>query len=269
MTPPPLVFLHGLGTGPEAWEPQRAHFAASRTVIAPRIREIADAAPAIDAVIAATGTADVCGLSLGGLAALQYAATHEGVRRLIVCAAFSHLPRLAAAEGRAKRPDHRAPARVVRPPRSRVRGSGAVASRRNRCAAWARLTRCRTHDEGGREIRPTARAAGRDVPDAGALRVERPPQPVRSRVRSPSNCPTGGSPWSKERATSRTSTLRTTSPRRSRSSCAERRRVEQRRVAPPARIVLEAAAPEEAEQGEYENDDQNDPENAQVRCLPS
>jgi pimeloyl-ACP methyl ester carboxylesterase len=88
----PLVFLHGLGTGPEAWEPQRAHFEPTRLVVTPRIRELADAAPAIDALIASTGAADVCGLSLGGIAALQYAATHEGVRRLVVCAAFSHLP---------------------------------------------------------------------------------------------------------------------------------------------------------------------------------
>jgi pimeloyl-ACP methyl ester carboxylesterase len=92
MTTTPLVFLHGLGTGPQAWEPQLAHFAATRIVVAPRMHDEDAATRAIDELIAQHGAADLCGLSLGGLAALQYAATHTGVRRLVVSAAFAYLP---------------------------------------------------------------------------------------------------------------------------------------------------------------------------------
>ena len=89
----PLVLLHGLGTGPEAWEPQRVSFEATRRVVTPASWTLEGGFATIDDVVAEAGEVDLCGLSLGGVAALAYAAAHDNVRRLVVCSAFSHLPR--------------------------------------------------------------------------------------------------------------------------------------------------------------------------------
>jgi 3-oxoadipate enol-lactonase len=86
-----LVLLHGIGTGPGAWQPQ---LDALPDVWAP------DLVPAYRrgfgaAVDEVTGLvpvgADVCGLSLGGLVAL-HVAQRLAVGRLIVCAGFDRLP---------------------------------------------------------------------------------------------------------------------------------------------------------------------------------
>ena len=88
-----LVLLHGLGTGPSAWQPQLDALA-DRDVVAP------DLVPtyrlgfqaAVDAVTGLLSAGDeVCGLSLGGLVALHVAARVD-VRRIVVCAAFDRLP---------------------------------------------------------------------------------------------------------------------------------------------------------------------------------
>lgn len=92
-----LVFLHGLGTGPEAWDPQVAVLGSARETIAPRLgldggftieREA-------DRVLLELPTEplDLCGLSLGALVALQIAVERpERVRRLVLCAGFASLP---------------------------------------------------------------------------------------------------------------------------------------------------------------------------------
>jgi len=88
-----LVLLHGLGTGPSAWQPQLDALV-DRDVVAP------DLVPtyrlgfqaAVDAVTGLVSAGDdVCGLSLGGLVALHLA-TRVDVRRIVVCAAFDRLP---------------------------------------------------------------------------------------------------------------------------------------------------------------------------------
>lgn len=84
---PSLVFLHGLGTGPGGWAPQVDVFAGTGEVIAPRL-ESAEAA--MDGLLPPF---DVCGLSLGALVALRYAAERpDRVRRLAVCAGIAGLP---------------------------------------------------------------------------------------------------------------------------------------------------------------------------------
>lgn len=94
--PTPLVFLHGLGTGPEGFEPQRDELGRDRATAAPTLP--LDFECALSALTAAArdldaGRVDLCGLSFGGLVALSYAARHPGrVRRLVVAAAFARLP---------------------------------------------------------------------------------------------------------------------------------------------------------------------------------
>jgi 3-oxoadipate enol-lactonase len=89
---PPLVLLHGIGTGPEAWRPQVDAFRSSRDVVAPPV------APALGRAVAeldALGleTADYCGLSWGSLVALRYAIERpRRVSRLVLTAGFAALP---------------------------------------------------------------------------------------------------------------------------------------------------------------------------------
>jgi 3-oxoadipate enol-lactonase len=89
----PIVFLHGLGTGPGGWTPQLEAFSASRQVLAPPLHPFT-----FDRAIAVVDelgleSADLCGLSLGALVALRYAAERPArVRRLVVCAGFVRLP---------------------------------------------------------------------------------------------------------------------------------------------------------------------------------
>jgi pimeloyl-ACP methyl ester carboxylesterase len=80
----PLVFLHGLGTGPSGWKPQLEAFPGA---IAPRLEEAEETLGGLEAPF------DLCGLSLGALVALRYAGEHpDRVRRLAVCAGIAGLP---------------------------------------------------------------------------------------------------------------------------------------------------------------------------------
>ena len=93
----PLVLLHGLGTGPEAWQPQVEALAATREVIAPPLglspaftveEEAAQVWRSLEAEV------DLCGLSLGALVALRAALDQPSrVGRLVLCAGFASLPR--------------------------------------------------------------------------------------------------------------------------------------------------------------------------------
>ena len=85
--PPPLVFLHGLGTGPSGWAPQLEALAGTRELHAPRLEQAEALLDALEPGF------DLCGLSLGALYALRYASDRrERVRRLVVCAGFVRLP---------------------------------------------------------------------------------------------------------------------------------------------------------------------------------
>jgi pimeloyl-ACP methyl ester carboxylesterase len=88
----PLVLLHGIGTGPEAWAPQVEAFAPTRRVLNPRVPLDLDRAHAeLDALD--VPRFDLCGLSWGGLVALRFALDRpERVRRLVAVAAFASLP---------------------------------------------------------------------------------------------------------------------------------------------------------------------------------
>jgi 3-oxoadipate enol-lactonase len=86
-----LVLLHGIGTGPGAWQPQlEARPDASAPDLVPAYRQSFEAAVDEVAALVPPG-ADVCGLSLGGLVAL-HVAQRVAVGRLIVCAGFDRLP---------------------------------------------------------------------------------------------------------------------------------------------------------------------------------
>lgn len=92
----PLVFLHGLGTGPSAWEPQRAALGCDRPTAAPRLPP--DLRGAVARVVSAVDRfadepVDLCGLSFGAIVALLYASENPGrVRRLVVAAGLARLP---------------------------------------------------------------------------------------------------------------------------------------------------------------------------------
>ena len=89
----PLVLLHGIGTGPEAWRPQVEAFSPERSVLTPQVPlELDLAVQELDALV--SETSDLCGLSWGGLVALRYALERpERVRSLVVCAGLAYLPR--------------------------------------------------------------------------------------------------------------------------------------------------------------------------------
>jgi len=95
---PPLVLLHGLGTGPIGWKPQVDEFSPSRTVLTPALQlgpgfDLgAEAGRILDDVH--EEKVDLCGLSLGALVALRTAVDAPGrIRRLAVSAGFASLPR--------------------------------------------------------------------------------------------------------------------------------------------------------------------------------
>ena len=94
----PLILLHGIGTGPGAWGPQIEALSPEREVVAPDLvgAYASGWEAAVEEVRRLTNQhreVDLCGLSLGGLIALQIAAERsEAGERLIVCAAFRGLP---------------------------------------------------------------------------------------------------------------------------------------------------------------------------------
>ena len=89
---PPLVFLHGIGIGSEAWRLQVEAFRQSREVFTPAVApSLKQASSEVDAL--GLACADLCGLSWGSLVALQYALTRpERVSRLVLAAGFASLP---------------------------------------------------------------------------------------------------------------------------------------------------------------------------------
>lgn len=98
MSAPPLVLLHGLGTGPSGWQPQVEALSSSRTVLTPALRLDSDFDFGSEASRILEGVheekMDLCGLSLGALIALRAAVDAPGrVRRLAVSAGFASLPR--------------------------------------------------------------------------------------------------------------------------------------------------------------------------------
>ena len=94
----PLILLHGIGTGPGAWGPQIEALAPEREVVAPDLvgayaRGWEAALDEVRRLTTQHREVDLCGLSLGGLIALQIAAERSLVgERVIVCAAFRGLP---------------------------------------------------------------------------------------------------------------------------------------------------------------------------------
>lgn len=100
----PLVLLHGLGTGGQAWKPQVDALSGERRVLAPDLPGFGRSVGpfsferACDGVLDLLdrrdlGVVDVCGLSLGAIVALEFALRHpERVRRVILCAGFASLP---------------------------------------------------------------------------------------------------------------------------------------------------------------------------------
>jgi 3-oxoadipate enol-lactonase len=90
--PPPLVLLHGIGTGPDAWQPQIDELAPTRQVLAPALEpSLARAVAQLDGL--GLPRADICGLSFGSIVALRYALEHpERVSRLVLTAGFAWLP---------------------------------------------------------------------------------------------------------------------------------------------------------------------------------
>jgi 3-oxoadipate enol-lactonase len=94
----PLVFLHGIGTGPGAWAPQVETLGTDREVLVPDLvplyaRGWAATVEEVIRLIDERSPVDLCGLSLGALAALAAASSRpEDVRRLAACAGFARLP---------------------------------------------------------------------------------------------------------------------------------------------------------------------------------
>ena len=99
MSAPPLVLLHGLGTGPSGWQPQVEAFSPSREVVTPALRldmsfDLASEAQRLLADASPGNQIDLCGLSLGSLVALRAAVdAPERIHRLAVSAGFASLPR--------------------------------------------------------------------------------------------------------------------------------------------------------------------------------
>jgi pimeloyl-ACP methyl ester carboxylesterase len=92
-----LVLIHGMGTGPEAWQPQLDALGSERTVVAPKLSldggfTIEREAERLLLELPAEPL-DLCGLSLGALLALRMTLDEpERVRRLVLCAGFASLP---------------------------------------------------------------------------------------------------------------------------------------------------------------------------------
>jgi 3-oxoadipate enol-lactonase len=93
-----LILLHGIGTGPSAWEPQIQALSENREVLAPDLvpayrRGLEAAVEEVGRLASAHRPVELCGLSLGGLVALRVAAERGYEDDLLtVCAAFDRLP---------------------------------------------------------------------------------------------------------------------------------------------------------------------------------
>jgi 3-oxoadipate enol-lactonase len=93
-----LILLHGIGTGPGAWEPQVEKLAGEREVLAPDLvpayrRGLEAAVGEVRRIASGHQPVALCGLSLGALVALRVAAERcLEDDRLVVCAGFHELP---------------------------------------------------------------------------------------------------------------------------------------------------------------------------------
>ena len=93
-----LIFLHGIGTGPGAWEPQIQALSGDRDVLAPDLvpayrRGLEPAVEEVLRIASSYRPVTLCGLSLGAIVALRVAAERfEAQDRLVVCAGFDKLP---------------------------------------------------------------------------------------------------------------------------------------------------------------------------------
>ena len=96
------IFLHGLGQTPSVWQPMLHRLEAELPVYCPSLVELAGENPrypdllhALEESLAEVpGPLHLCGLSLGGVLALDYALHHqERVASLVLCATPVTMPR--------------------------------------------------------------------------------------------------------------------------------------------------------------------------------
>lgn len=97
----PIVFLHGLGQKPEDWNPVVNRLAKGSQALCPNLYALERDREDYPALYGAferycdglEGQLDLCGLSLGGVMALQYAAEHpERVNSLALIGARASMP---------------------------------------------------------------------------------------------------------------------------------------------------------------------------------
>lgn len=103
------IFLHGLGQAPSAWQPVLRRLEPELTVHCPSLAELAAGDPRYPALLSALETAldsipgplHLCGLSLGGVLAMDYALRHpKRVASLVLCGTpLTHAPEPVAAAG--------------------------------------------------------------------------------------------------------------------------------------------------------------------------
>lgn len=96
------IFLHGLGQAPSAWQPVLRRLEPELTVHCPSLSELAAGDPRYPALLSALETAldsipgplHLCGLSLGGVLAMDYALRHpKRVASLVLCGTPLTMPR--------------------------------------------------------------------------------------------------------------------------------------------------------------------------------
>lgn len=93
-----LILLHGIGTGPSAWEPQVQELSEDREVLAPDLvpayrRGLEAAVEEVCRIVSAHRSVTLCGLSLGALVAMRVAAGRVADDdTLVLCAGFERLP---------------------------------------------------------------------------------------------------------------------------------------------------------------------------------
>ncbi len=101
------IFLHGLGQAPSAWQPVLRRLEPELTVHCPSLSELAAGDPRYPALLSALETAldsipgplHLCGLSLGGVLAMDYALRHpKRVASLVLCGSKDRANRKAARE---------------------------------------------------------------------------------------------------------------------------------------------------------------------------